>query len=265
MIDDRARVKLKISEFLAGARELAADQRSDLPDSVDADPTAPENDLHDISKILMGAQAITGKAVMSASRMTVNPLQQEQVETQRKAREKEAREQANLAAWGAKTTTVGGVQMTNAQAQDARQNIINNGDAYADWAVRKGLIGEDQKDEFKAGIQRKKELEDKRGRGTLTTSEAAEEAKLDRSRVGKALDAATAYDFQHRGQAPVPEANADTRLRSTSSVVLDRPALFQSAPPVAEAFTMASADETGKKAAIAPNVAPSIKATGLDL
>lgn len=252
---------------LAGAREPAADRRIDLPDSPDLNGETPDNHLHDISKILFGAQAITGKAMTSAGRMTVSEnetrLHAQQALQQRQDRE--AREQANLARWNTQMTTVGGVQMTNEQAQNARQNVINNGDAYADWAVRKGLISADQKDEFKSGIQRKKELEDKRGRGALTAAEADEETRLDRSRVGKAIDAATAYDFQHRGQAPVPEATADTRLRNTSSTALDRPALFQSAPDANAAFNTASNEEPLKKPPQAQPVAPSIKATGLDL
>lgn len=252
---------------LAGTREPAADQRSALPDSLGLSENAPESDLQDISKILFGAQAISGKAMMSASRMTVNEDARQQTarEQQRLKGERETRELANLARWNAQMTNVGGVQMTNAQAQQARQNVIDNDEAYADWAVREGLINEDQKDEFKAGVRRKKELEDKRGRGTLTAADAAEEARLDQSQTGKAIDAATAYDVQHRGQAPAPEATADTRLRSPSSTALDRPALFQSAPPASVAFNTASSSEPSEKAIPAQPVARSIKATGLDL
>ena len=255
---------------LAPASEPAADRRSDLPNAASAlhrDDDDPDADLHDISTILLGAKAITGKALTAAGRMTVSEnetrLHAQQALQQRQ--EREAREQANLARWNTQMTNVGGVQMTNEQAQRARQNVIDNGDAYADWAVRKGLINEDQKDDFKAGVRRKKELEDKRGRGTLTTAEAAEEARLDQSRVGKAIDAATAYDFQHQGQAPVPEATADTRLRSTPAIALDRTALFRSAPDANTAFNSASNAALSQRPPQAQPVAPSIKATGLDL
>jgi len=259
----------------ANAGAASPGQRSDPANSAASLLADDEADPHDISKILMGAQATTGKAVLAAGRMTVNADSvdaRRQAQTEQQKRDaQQAREMANLAAWNSKTTTVGGVQMTNEQAQRARQNVINNGDAYADWAVRKGLIKEDEKDAFKTGIRRKMELEDKRGRGTLTTAEAAEEAQLDRSRVGKALDAATAQNFQNRGALPqlsnsaaTREANADSSIRGTASV-LDRSPLFQSAPPVADAFTTASAGEAEKKVAVAPTVAPSIKATGLDL
>ncbi|MFT3815206.1 MAG: hypothetical protein QM740_17795 [Acidovorax sp.] len=249
---------------LAPASEPSADRRSDLPSAPDAlhldeDPDA---DLHDISTILLGAKAISGKALTSAGRMSVS---EEAKHHALRDQQKQAREQANLARWNTQMTTVGGVQMTNEQAQRARQNIIDNDDAYADWAVRKGLISEDQKDDFKAGVRRKKELEDKRGRGTLTTAEAAEEARFDQSGVGKAIDAATARDYQHQGVAPSSESSSprsDAAMRGTLSV-LDRPALFQSAPPVGTAFQTASADTPERKAP-AP-VAPTIKSTGLDL
>jgi len=257
------------SEFrgaLAGAREPTADRLSDLPDSANADPEAPKNDLHDISKTLFGAQASTGKAVFSASRMTVNQDAQQHVlhDQQKRKEEREARELANLAVWNSQKTIVGGVEMTNAQAQTARQNVIDNADGYADWAVRKGFIREDQRDGFKTGIQRKKELEDKRGRGTMTATEADEELRLDRSRVGKALEAATARDYQHQGVAPAREAISDSYLQNPTAAVLDRPTLFQSAPDATAAFKMASYSEQFQKPPPQP-VAPSIKATGLDL
>jgi len=118
-IHDKARARSELHGSLAEARELPADRRSDLPDSADADLGAPENDLHDISKTLFGAQASTGKAVFSASRMTVNQDAQQRVlhDQQKRKEEREARELANLAVWNYQKTIVGGLEMTNAQAQ----------------------------------------------------------------------------------------------------------------------------------------------------
>lgn len=254
---------------LAGAREPAAERHSALPDSPEGGEELLGNDLHDISKILLGAQAISGKALSSSKRMSVNEDARQHTvrEQQRLKDEREARELANLARWNAQMTTVGGVQMTNEQAQKARQNVIDNDDAYVDWAVRKGLIRADQKDEFKEGVRLKKELEEKRGRGTLTAEDAEREAKLDRSDAGKAIDAATAYSHQHNGVTPAPEvksSDADRTLRGTADVV-NRPGLFQSAPDASVAFQTASSTEAEKKPTPAPSSSPSVRASGLDL
>lgn len=252
---------------LAGTREPATDRHSDSPDPADADTGAPESDLHDISKILLGAQASTGKAPFSASRMTVNEDVQHHAlrDQQKREEEREARELANLARWNTQMTTVGGVQMTNAQAQIARQNVIDNADAYAEWALRKSLISEDEKDEFKASVQRKKELEDKRGRGTMTSAEADEESRLDRSRVGQAIDEATAQNHLDKGNVPRMEApTANESLRPAVPISSNERDLFQSAPPLGKAFQAASTGTDSAKVA-PPSVAPAVKATGLDL
>ncbi|WP_458377924.1 hypothetical protein [Pseudomonas fluorescens] len=254
--------------FLAGAREPVVDRRSDLPNFADADPGVPENDLHDISKTLFGAQASTGKAVFSASRMTVNPNSQQHAlhDQLKRKEEREARELANLARWNTEMTTVGGVQMTNAQAQTARQNVIDNADAYADWAVRKGLIREDEKDEFKASVRRKKELEDKRGRGTLTPEETEEEHKLDRSRVGKAIDAATAQNHLDKGNTPSASADqARAAVSAASALDEDRKSPFQSAKDLGTAFAAVAPPVVRPASAPSAPPAPEITATGLNL
>lgn len=250
---------LELRGSLASAREL--------PDSADADPGAPENNIHDISKTLFGAQASTGKAVFSASRMTVNLDAQQHAlrEQQQRKEEREARELANLARWNTEITTVGGVQMTNAQAQIARQNVIDNADTYADWAVRKGLIREDEKDEFKASVRRKKELEDKRGRGTLTPEDAEEEHKLDRSRVGRAIDAATAQNHLDKGNMPSASADqARAAVSAASALDGDRKSPLQSAKDLGSAFAAVAPPVRAASAPSAPP-APEVTATGLNL
>lgn len=222
----------------------------------------------DISRSLDGAKAILGRAAFSAMRATVN---KDDGEAQSRDRLKAETDDAlldeleRLAAWNEELTVVGGITMTNGEAQEARQNLIDNDDAYADWAIDQGLISGDEKDAFKSAIRRKKELEDKRGRGTMTDAEAREAADLDGSHVGQAVDAATAYDHVHKGIAPsvqAKKADADSALRGAAPAA-DRRALFESAPDASAAFQQASSDVPERR--IAAPIAPAIKATGLDL
>jgi|GEM_PF-6843122 len=166
----------------------------------------------------------------------------------------EARELAHLAEWNKQNTVVGGVQMTNAEAQDARKRVIDNDEAYAKRAVALGQIGEDQQEDFKRWMRRKVELEDKRGRGVITAEEDREETTGDRSRVGKAMDDATAKSHKDLAAEPNPSAEASS-VRTVSPSVLDDYAMFQSGPPAGKA---------GSQKPSAP-VALAVKATGLDL
>lgn len=223
----------------------------------------------DISRSLDGAKAILGRAAFSAMRATVNKDDNEaQSRDRRKAEDHDALldELERLAAWNEELTVVGGITMTNGEAQEARQNVIDNDDAYADWAVRSGLINENEKEAFKAGARRTKELEDKRGRGTLTDAEAREADALRRSGVGQAIDAATAHNHQSQRVAPSAAARrsvADADLRHDAPM-LSSEGLFQAAPDMGEAFRAASEPDQRKLPPSAP-VAPSIRATGLDL
>ena len=173
----------------------------------------------DISRSLDGAKAILGRAAFSAMRATVNKDDNEaESRDRRKAEADDALldELERLAAWSEELAVVGGITMTNGEAQEARQNVIDNDDAYADWAIDQGLISGDEKDAFKAAIRRKKELEDKRGRGTITDAESQEAADLDRSRVGHAIDAATAGAHSNRGWKPdasIQHGTANESLR----------------------------------------------------
>lgn len=228
MADDKADPTLKAT--VANANLASPDQRSDPAILAYADDAPGDADPRDISTILMGAQATNGKAVISAGRMTVNAdtadARRQMLSEQQKRNAQQTRELANLAAWNAKATTVGGVQMTNEQAQNDRQNVIDNDGVYADWAVRKGLISEDQKDDFKAGVRRKKDLEEKRGRGILTTAEATEAAQLDRSPVGRAIDAAAAQNHLDKGNVP-----QNTAEQARAVVSAHRQSIFRGRPP----------------------------------
>jgi hypothetical protein len=209
-----------IEHHAAHSASHPADRRSGEPDFAPERVDDPNDiPLSDTTSIRHGAQAVTGKATWSAGQMGAqgDPLiAYERARMLEERRQKEARELANLTAWNAQMTVVGGVQMTNEQAQDARRRVIANDDRYADWAVANGHISGDERDEFKRGIRRKTELEDKRGRGTLSEAEAREESALDRSRVGKAVDAATAQAHLERSldrDQTVSRADANTLLR----------------------------------------------------
>lgn len=74
--------------------------------------------------------------------------------------------------------------MTNADAQSARQRVIDHDETYAQRALEHGYLTEDEKDDFQRDVRRKEELEDKRGRGTLTEAEAQEEESPSMRRAG---------------------------------------------------------------------------------
>ena len=165
-----------------------------------------------------------------------------------------ARELAHLAEWNKQSTTIGGVQMTNAEAQEARRRVIDNDEAYAKRAVARGQISEDEQEDFKRWMRRKVELEDKRGRGTITAEEDREETAADRSRVGKAMDDATADSYKSSISAPKP-SGAKSPSATVSPGVLDEYALFQSG----QGATNATSQKPPAPVALA------VKATGLDI
>jgi hypothetical protein len=112
----------------------------------------------DISTILSGNKAITGKAVYSANQASRNSDQNSAHELlnqkQHDAEEQEAREMMHLSAWNAERTIVGGVEMTNEDAQKARQHIIDHEDEYAHRAVIEGRINADEEEEYKRNNRR---------------------------------------------------------------------------------------------------------------
>jgi len=215
----------------------------------EADPT-------DTTSILHGAKAMVGQAAQFRMAIAAEALalyeHAKQARDERDAQE--ARELAHLAEWNKQNTIVGGVQMTNAEAQDARRRVIDNDDAYAKRAVAQGQIREDEQEEFKRWMRRKVELEDKRGRGTITTGEEREETAGDRSRVGKAMDDATADSYKSSISAPKP-SGAKSPSVTVSPGVLDEYTLLQSGQPAANAASQKPP---------AP-VALAVKATGLDI
>lgn len=255
------------TDILKGtASTVPAADRPGQPDFAVVEEDVPGlPDPADTTSIRHGAQAVTGRHVWSASRMAVNgdPLglyeQLKKAEDRRDARE--ARELANLAQWSAQMTTVGGVAMTNGEAQHARQHVIDNDEVYAKRAVERGDIEAGDKDAFKRGIRRKTELEEKRGRGTMTNDEAVEARQLEVSRVGRALDAATrdAHVAQRCQKDVGLERDDANKLQSESAApVAVTEALFQNRRDITEA----------QGAAPIANSSPAalkVKAAGLDL
>jgi len=144
----------------------------------------------DISRIQLGAKAITGKAVWSANSAarnadTATDERKHDKEKKDESELQEMRELAHLAQWNAQMTMVGGITMTNEEAQDARQHIIDNDDLYAHRAVMEGRIQAHEEEDYKFTIRRIKELEDRKGRGVATGDETKECEDLKRSRIGR--------------------------------------------------------------------------------
>lgn len=208
---------------LAGAFRAV---RGELHGGDDAD----DLDDNDISQIFQGGRAITGKAVWSAN----NAARQGRDGEQERHKHEEAEEQKlRLAEWDAAMTTIGGVEMTNAEAQRARRAICNDGDRYAKWAVENGHIRHGEEEEFKATANRMYELKEaERNHGQMTEAQRHEWNKLESSHAGRAVDATSAQihldeelEFSQSKQAVTPSAKRDNP--------------FPNAPPVNSHFVAA--------------------------
>ena len=149
-----------------------------------SDVETDDADLNDISAIIHGAKAITGKAVYSARNSDQTETQKEN-QKKHEAVDQEARELMHLAEWNGQMTNVGGVEMTNEEAQKARQHIIDNEDYYAKRAVKEGRILASEQEEYKFNNRRIKELNDKDGRGIATSQEKEEREQRQHSRLGR--------------------------------------------------------------------------------
>lgn len=219
-----------------------SDVRRERPFSQDiADELAREAEedrqiLNDVSRTPMNARQLN-LAILSGRRPDLNP---ETAERQRREKESAARlnQLARQAAWDAQKTIVGGVEMTNAEAQAARRRVCDNGDAYARWAVRQGHIRQGEEEQFKDAARRMYEpKEAERENGELSAEQKREWEALSGSRVGRAVEAATAHD--HLAQGASIEAKAPAPRTSAASEI-DGP-VFPTAPPVNSSFASASA------------------------
>ncbi|MGC3983096.1 MAG: hypothetical protein QM808_17725 [Steroidobacteraceae bacterium] len=259
----------KISGGKSALADLPPAVRTEQQIAADLAMEAEDRELEDPSAILQGAKAIIGKAVYSSNqdaRKADQSATQQANEEHHKAEEREMRELMHLAAWNAQMTTVGGVQMTNEQAQQCRQHIIDNADEYADRAVRDGRIKDNQRDEYIWTVKRIKDLEDKKGRGTISDNEDRERDNLKRGAMGQITE--NDVGQYKKDQLAYSANDTDTSLRrQTTSAVADD-SLFQSAPDLTDKFAKANAaiEPLDKKEApaIAP-LSPRVSATGLSI
>lgn len=247
-------------------RNFGSQQRACLPDEREAEKALEG----DISRIPVGFTE-TNRAYFSASKQQVGPAAQHAQEKLRSVHERDARELANLSVWNTQVVTVGGVQMTNAQAQEARQRFVENEDFYAERAVQMGYIKPEEKADLKRGMRRKLELEDKVGRGTISDPERKELRDWDRSELGHAGDKITADLHQDKGVAATAEdSKRDSVLKAASGTPVGRADdLFQAAPSLRPQFTNASVDSDASEPKQAPPgsapVSRTVKLTGIDL
>jgi hypothetical protein len=165
---------------------------------------------------------------------------------------------ARMAAWDAQKTTVGGVEMTNAEAQAARARVCQNDDAYARWAVRQGHIRQGEEEQFKQAARRMYELKEaERENGELSAEQKRELDALSRSRVGRAAEQATAAAHLNTGASI--EATGPTEQKSRSVSKIDDP-VFPTAPPVNASFANATAGVPAADANPEPSApAPAVK------
>jgi hypothetical protein len=117
-------------EPLKGNAALAAlpraDRRSYQPDFAPFERDDDDPDPNDSTTILHGRKAFVGNA-LSATRGGVTAATFAQYDEAKKRfierQADEARQLERLAAWSAQRTVIGGVEMTNREAQDARQRV----------------------------------------------------------------------------------------------------------------------------------------------
>lgn len=231
------------------------------------DSEADDADLNDISAILHGSKAITGKAVYSARNSDQTDVQKAE-QKEREADEQEARELMHLAEWNGQMTNMGGVEMTNEEAQIARQHLIDNENYYAHRAVAEGRIRDDEKEEYKRTTRRIRELEDRKGRGIATIAEQKESEDLKRSRLGRETehDAAQAYtESKEMNLGSSKTADKYSAVHRNDEPLVNDKDLFQSAPDLTKHHVQAMAATTPLDKTpdmIVTPLSPKVSATG---
>lgn len=205
----------------------------------------------DTFQIMNGVKAIFGRAAWSvnsgAHSMRPDVRFQQELAEKRKldnAADQQARQLAHLAEWNTQMTTVGGVRMTNAEAQEARLHIIENDEYYADKAVREGRIQASEKDEYKSTVRRIHELKDREGRGIASEVEKQECKRLQESKIGREVENDTGQIHLERRQEYTSDSTASHKnIDHTMSRLSAAPAdgsLFQSAPKLTAHFDQAT-------------------------
>ena len=250
---------------------------------ISPDPLGGQGDLNDLEnldtfQIMNGVRAIFGKAAWSAGSGIQNlrpDLKSEREKEHKKehdAANHHARQMAHLAAWNKQMTTVGGIRMTNEEAQNARQHIIDNAEYYADRAVQEGRITVDEKDAYKSTIRRIRELEDREGRGVATAAEKQESERLQGSKIGREVekDAGRVHLEQRQeytNDSVVTQSDSNVSLRRLSAAPVDEN-LFQGAPKLTEQFgqvTQGPASPDQQPEQLPQPIAPKVAAMGLGI
>ena len=153
-------------------------------------------------------------------------------------------EMQRLAEWNAKIVTIAGVQMTNEEAQRARCRFIENEDEYAERAVQKGYIRADQKERFKHEMRREYELEEREGRGVITTEEREDRERLRRSTLAHSRGRMIAD--MHQEMQPNAEQRQSVKAPSNDPDITKNN-LFQSAPDLQGRFTASHTEQVSKQ------------------
>jgi len=182
--------------------------------SVDPD----DLDDGDISRAHLGGAGRWQFRAMNASVVA------EEHATQKKASDaesEEARELRHLEEWNRQMTVIGGVSMTNAEAQSARRWMIDHEDDCVRDALKRGQISAEDAEDYRRGLHRSYELADKEGRGTITEAERAERDAWRTSHLGK-IEEETIAGYVEQRRAALTGPKAET--------------FFPSAPDVGAAF-----------------------------
>lgn len=256
---------------------LRGDSRS-APDSLGNRVAAHEGPEEIASfQIVNGIKGIFGKAAWSANSglQLIRPDLQRQQQVDARSKQdgafiQQAQQLANLATWNAQMTTVGGVRMTNAEAQDARKHIIDNDDYYAERAVKEGRIQASEKDEYKATIRRVYELQDREGRGIATEAEKEESERLRESRMGREVENdAGRVHLEHsqtyKNDSVSTDRNVDESLSRLSAAPVGE-SLFQATPRLSAQFEQATQGPiTPENENLPQQPAPKVAAMGLGI
>ena len=135
----------------------------------------------------------------------------------RERAEKEAREHASLvrewfaAQWDSEILTIGGVRMTNAEAQKSLNEILKDPKRHARDAVKQGLIRKDQVEDYTKTARELREINRKVRHGQMSREEKGEWLKENK---GPVLDAVRQHQAMVHKWGQVVENERATRRQS---------------------------------------------------
>ncbi|HZF28337.1 MAG TPA: hypothetical protein VE907_04425 [Gammaproteobacteria bacterium] len=232
----------KNAPALAGALSaVSSEQPGSGPNALGEDD---DPELQDITRVLNGSKAIIGKAVWSANNSSRNPEQdaQHREDEEHETEDRERQELMHLAEWNAQMTVIAGMQMTNAEAQRARQWIVDHDDDVAHDLVRRGRLRADQVGEFKDGVRTDHHYCEQESRGAATEAGRARHERWKHSDVGRAADEAITIQVQNEREKAKRVENSysvvDPSRRSAADTVDGN--RFPSAAAVNTDFTRAA-------------------------